>query len=83
MQAGFYEIRSLSGNLIYTLQMVDGRQAKLAFFALESWAQKFGGVTSIEMEACTRFWRSEEELRGFKFVAPIPKVVAATPEFPD
>jgi hypothetical protein len=77
LQAGFYEISSLSGNLIYTVQMVDGRQAKRTFQLLAAWSKNFGGVTAIELEACTRFWRTEANLPGQRFMAPIPKVVGS------
>jgi hypothetical protein len=80
--AGLYEIRSLSGNLIYTLQMANARDARRAFRALANWATEFGGITSIELEACTRFWRSEIDLRGDRFVAPVPKIVGARSSVP-
>jgi hypothetical protein len=79
MLSGFYEIRSLSGNAIYTVQLVDGREAKATFNQLAAWAGTFGGVTSIEMEACTRFWRTQLNWRGRTFDAPIPKVVRRRP----
>lgn len=76
LMSGFYEIRSLSGNLIYTLQLMDGRDAKRIFVALADWASMNGGITAIEMEACARFWRSEATAPGNRlFVAPTPKIV--------
>ena len=75
LMSGFYESRSLSGNLIYTIQLINGREAKTAFGSLSAWAETYGGITSIEMEACTRFWRTESTLQGRTFIAPIPAVV--------
>jgi hypothetical protein len=76
LSAGFYEIRSLSGNAIYTAQMVDGKRAKAVFKLLCDWGLSYGGIISIELEVCTRFWRSEIDTAQGVFFAPVPKVVA-------
>lgn len=75
IMSGFYEIRSLSGNIIYTLQLLDMKIAKLVFNSLLNWANEYGGVSFIVMEIIDEFWRKEEDLNGKMFCSPIPRVV--------
>ena len=74
--AGFYEIRSLSGNAIYTIQALDPRLAKNAFKTLVAYASEYGGITFVGMESVNEFWRKEENIYGKSFVSPVPQVVA-------
>jgi hypothetical protein len=73
--AGFYEIRSMSGNYLYTVQLRSVKLARRLFGELDAWARRFGGITSIEVEVISHFWRKESKLVGRVHPAPIPIIV--------
>lgn len=76
LAAGFYQIQSLSGNAIFTIQTSYMRDAKRAYQQLKEWTARGGtGVTAVTMEAIHAFWRKEEDIEGVAFKSPIPTVV--------
>lgn len=77
--AGFYQIQSLSGNAIFTVQTADVRDAKATFQELTEWLELgHTGVTTINFEQIEGFWRKEEIIGGERFVSPIPMVMRRT-----
>ena len=75
IEAGFYEIRSKSGNRIFTIQCALPSDAVTAFHELVDWAEKSRLVRSINHETCLFFWRRQWTENGEYVVSPIPKVV--------
>jgi hypothetical protein len=71
LSSGFYEIRSFAGNRVLTLQLVDAKGARRLFHNLSSWAARFGGIGSMNLETCMAFWQ-QRDIGGQE--SPIPQV---------
>jgi hypothetical protein len=75
LATGFFEIRSLSGNIIYTLQMQDVKRARAVFDMLSVWADAHRCIKGLEVEFCSHFWRKTERVPGGVHISPVPPII--------
>ena len=62
--AGFYEVRTWSGNTVLTAQFASGVKAAQVYRALIAFFDRFGGAREMTLEQCYGMWRSKDPVTG-------------------
>jgi hypothetical protein len=75
LEMGFYQVKDVWGDTIYTAQFTDLREAVGVYRLLDEFFKTNGGATSMYVEPCSRVWRKETQQGGDAVLANIPPLV--------
>lgn len=73
--AGFYEVRTWSGNTVLTAQFASGARAAQVYRVLSAFFDHYGGAREMTLEQCYGMWRSENFQTGC--LSSVPPVCLA------
>jgi hypothetical protein len=80
IRTGFYEVKDVWGDTIYSAQLTDTGEAYYVYRLLDEYFKQSGGPMQMYLEPCSRVWRKAVEKNKEKIFANVPPLVKLNPQ---